>query len=114
MTALRSSLLAPSKIRREVGVSFCSVCLWAPLVHWTNPSSSQAERGTQEAGFDCGSEQLRRFTSGVLLFKNHLSLKPHGNEFPQSSALIFLSGGGTPGGLHPLELLPGPRRVKPV
>lgn len=70
--------------------------------------------GTLETGFDCGSERLQRLTSGVLLFNNHLSPKPHGNEFPQSSALIFLSGYGTVGGLHPLEPVPSPHKAKPI
>jgi len=48
----------------------------------------------------------------MSLFKNHLSLKPHGDEFPQSSALIFLLGDGTAGGLHPLEPVPRPHKAK--
>lgn len=63
---------------------------------FTGQIPPQADRGTQEAGFDCGSEQLRRFTSGVLLFKNHLSLKPHGNEFSSHFPLRWWYGGWPP------------------
>lgn len=60
--------------------------------------------GTKDTVFDCGSERFRRLTSCVSLFKNHILLKPHGNEFPHSAAgsLIFLSGGGRASGIQPL------------
>lgn len=57
-----------------------------------------------------------RVIAEVLLwcvtYKDHLSLKPHGNESPQSSALVCLSDVGTMGGPHPLQQVPGPHKVK--
>lgn len=92
----------------------CFMCLWTSLLQQLMLPVLRQIGGTREAGFDCGSEWLRRLSSGLSLFKDHLSLKPHGNESPQSSALVFLPGVGTPVGPHPLQPVPGPHKVKSI
>lgn len=79
-----------------------------------NPPCPQADGRYTRGWFWLWFRVIAEVLLWCVTYKDHLSLKPHGNESPQSSALVFLSDIGTTGGPHPLQQVPGPHKVKSI